>query len=147
MPLPSQLAARAEASRAASSAAAQLAALTSSPLPPAPPLLKSPDWDQELVAALTSVADARSVEEAKGQLPELLGKLGDPFTRWLPSRWAALLTHARCADALLLCARPPTHTHSTSSHPLSTHPPSHLPAGNTRSFASATTASCRVWAC
>ncbi|EFN55782.1 hypothetical protein CHLNCDRAFT_30937 [Chlorella variabilis] len=44
------------------------------------------EWDEELVAALTSVAQAPSVEEARTQIPAMLGKLGDPFTRWLPQK-------------------------------------------------------------
>ncbi len=47
-------------------------------------ITKFAEWDDELVAALTSVADASNVEEARSQIPALLGKLGDPFTRWLP---------------------------------------------------------------
>ena len=38
------------------------------------------------MAALTSVAQAPSVEEARTQIPAMLGKLGDPFTRWLPQK-------------------------------------------------------------
>ncbi|KAI3437893.1 hypothetical protein D9Q98_000338 [Chlorella vulgaris] len=44
------------------------------------------EWDGELVAALTAVADAKNLEEGRAQIPQLLAKLGDPFTRWLPSR-------------------------------------------------------------
>lgn len=53
--------------------------MSAGPLPPAA-------WDEELVAALTQAADARNVDEARAQIPALLGKLGDPFTRWLPSK-------------------------------------------------------------
>jgi hypothetical protein len=47
------------------------------------------EWDGELVAALTAVADAKNLEEGRAQIPQLLAKLGDPFTRWLPSRSGA----------------------------------------------------------
>jgi hypothetical protein len=50
------------------------------------PAAVSAEWDEELVAALTAVADASSLEEGKAQIPALLDKLGDPFTRWLPPK-------------------------------------------------------------
>ncbi len=43
-------------------------------------------WDEELVGALTQAADARSADEAREQITAMLGKLGDPFTRWLPQK-------------------------------------------------------------
>lgn len=43
-------------------------------------------WDEELVAALTTASGARTADEARAQIPALLGKLGDPFTRWLPAK-------------------------------------------------------------
>ncbi|KAL4451911.1 hypothetical protein ABPG75_007573 [Micractinium tetrahymenae] len=43
-------------------------------------------WDEELVAALTQAADAHNADEARTQISSLLGKLGDPFTRWLPKK-------------------------------------------------------------
>ncbi|PSC70752.1 Carboxyl-terminal-processing protease [Micractinium conductrix] len=43
-------------------------------------------WDEELVGALTAAADAKNAEEARQQIPQLLGKLGDPFTRWLAAK-------------------------------------------------------------
>lgn len=67
------------------------------PIPPAPPhlahippnphLSTSPaEWDHELADALGAVAAAHSSDEARAQIPALLGKLGDPFTRWLPPK-------------------------------------------------------------
>ena len=44
------------------------------------------EWDEELVGALTAAADAKNAEEARQQIPQLLGKLGDPFTRWLAAK-------------------------------------------------------------
>jgi hypothetical protein len=35
---------------------------------------------------LTSVAEAKSREDARTSIPELLAKLGDPYTRWLPAK-------------------------------------------------------------
>lgn len=38
------------------------------------------------MAALTQAADAHSADEARAEISALLGKLGDPFTRWLPRK-------------------------------------------------------------
>ena len=43
-------------------------------------------WDAELSASLTTAATAPSADEATQQIPQLLGKLGDPFTRWVPPK-------------------------------------------------------------
>lgn len=44
------------------------------------------EWDQDLVSSLTAVADAKSGDEARKEIPALLSKLNDPFTRWLPPK-------------------------------------------------------------
>ncbi len=48
--------------------------------------LSSAEWDEELVASLSAVADAKSGEDARKEIPALLSKLNDPFTRWLPPK-------------------------------------------------------------
>lgn len=44
------------------------------------------EWDKDLVSSLTAVADAKSGEDARKEIPALLSKLDDPFTRWLPPK-------------------------------------------------------------
>lgn len=50
------------------------------------PMFNNTDWASELVASLTTAADAKTPEDAQKQIKDLLGKLGDPFTRWVPPR-------------------------------------------------------------
>lgn len=38
------------------------------------------------MASLSAVAEAKSGEEARKEIPALLSKLNDPFTRWLPPK-------------------------------------------------------------
>lgn len=45
-----------------------------------------PGWDEQLVASLSAVAEAKSGAEARQEIPALLAKLEDPFTRWLPPK-------------------------------------------------------------
>ncbi|PRW57074.1 carboxyl-terminal-processing peptidase chloroplastic [Chlorella sorokiniana] len=45
-----------------------------------------PEWDEDLVASLTAVADAKTGDDARKEIPALLSKLNDPFTRWLPPK-------------------------------------------------------------
>ncbi|GAB4819206.1 hypothetical protein N2152v2_006252 [Parachlorella kessleri] len=42
------------------------------------------DWVGELSGALHAAADASTPKEAQREISGLLGKLGDPFTRWVP---------------------------------------------------------------
>ena len=42
------------------------------------------DWVGELSGALNAAADASTPKEAQREIAGLLGKLGDPFTRWVP---------------------------------------------------------------
>eukprot|EP00887_Chlorella_sp_A99_P007881 scaffold20.g7881.t1 len=41
-------------------------------------------WDRELMAALESAAATHTADEASKLIPEMLAKLGDPYTRWAP---------------------------------------------------------------
>lgn len=43
-------------------------------------------WDAELVARLSAAAGAGSSEAAQKEIPQLLAKLDDPFTRWMPAK-------------------------------------------------------------
>jgi len=42
------------------------------------------DWQQELSKALNTVAASESPKEASNEIASMVGKLGDPFTRWVP---------------------------------------------------------------
>lgn len=111
-------------------------------------------WDEELVAALGQAADAASPDAARAALPEMLGKLGDPFTRWMPQKCAPLAALRQCLPSggcLLsrrqaglagagrfearshVCPLTPNHTNLPPPCRSST-------AGSTRSFESAPTA-------
>lgn len=48
------------------------------------PTFNGADWMGELGDALTTSAEASTPEEAQKQIGAMLGKLGDPFTRWVP---------------------------------------------------------------
>ena len=48
--------------------------------------LLNTEWDRELAAGLTSVAEAKTREDARTSIPQLLAKLGDLYTRWLPAK-------------------------------------------------------------
>lgn len=39
-----------------------------------------------MASTLTAVAESKTRDAAQGSIPEMLAKLGDPYTRWLPAR-------------------------------------------------------------
>jgi len=50
------------------------------------PKFNNTDWEAELANGLNQIADVSNPTEASKSISDMLGKLGDPFTRWVPPR-------------------------------------------------------------
>ena len=48
------------------------------------PTYSSLDWERELSQGLNTVAAAADPRAASAQIASMVGKLGDPYTRWVP---------------------------------------------------------------
>lgn len=50
------------------------------------PKFNNTDWEAELANGLNQIAEVSNPTEASKSISDMLGKLGDPFTRWVPPR-------------------------------------------------------------